>query len=229
MRLQEAILAAGSISMAATLAGCAHTVSGAAVFDFAQAAGQLRPGDADQVLLSSVEIADLVGTTLQVDADRSRPIPGSSAVPACSALDAVGMSAFIGDSWSRFHVLLLTDGDRHEQVVAEAVAVYPDAAAAASAFSAGTRDARACDGQRALGTGGDAAWSFSVPVVDSDAVRWRKQQMGIPLTWVCHGEARQRANAVLQVMACRGDDSGRVTATTIADRMSAAVWELSDN
>ena len=77
MRLQEAILAAGSISMAATLAGCAHTVSGAAVFDFAQAAGQLRPGDADQVLLSAVEIADLVGTTLQIDADRSRPISGS--------------------------------------------------------------------------------------------------------------------------------------------------------
>ena len=126
-------------------------------------------------------------------------------------------------------MLLLTDGDRHEQVVAEAVAVYPDTPAAASAFSAGTQDARACDGQRALGTGGDAAWSFSVPVVDSDAVRWRKRQMGIPLTWVCHGEARQRANAVLQVMACRGDDSGRVTATTIADRMSAAVWELSDN
>lgn len=229
MRLQEALLAAGSISVAATLVGCAHTVSGAAVFDSAQAAAQLRPGDADQTLLSSAEIADLVGTTLQIDADRSRPISGSSAVPACSALDAVGMSAFIGDSWSRFHVLLFTDGDRHEQVVSEAVAVYPDTGAAASAFARGTRDARACDGQRALGTGGDAAWNFTVPVVDSDAVRWRKQQIGIPLTWICHGEARLRANAVLQVMACRGDDSGRVTATTMADRMSAAVWELSDN
>ena len=150
------------------------------------------------------------------------------AAPACSALDAVGMGAFVGDSWSRFHVLLFTDGDRHEQVVAEAVAVYDDPDAAATVFSAATGAARSCDGQRASGTGGDAAWSFTVTDADGDAVRWRKQQIGIPLTWVCQGEARLRNNAVLQAMACRGDDSGRSTVTRVTDRMSASVWELSD-
>lgn len=224
-----AILATAAVALAVSVAGCAHTLSGAAVLNQREQPGGLRPGDADQVLLGAGEVGDVVGATLALDADRSRPIAGSSAVPACSALDAVGMSAFVGDYWSQFHVLLFTDGDRHEQVVSEAVAVYPDAAVAASAFAHGTRDAKSCDGQGAVGAGGDAAWSFSVPIVDADAVRWRKQQIGIPLTWVCHGEARLRNNAVLQVMACRGDDSGRVTATTIADRMSAAVWELADN
>lgn len=225
MRLRVALFASSATML--TLSGCAHTVPGAAVFNPAQAITGLLPADADQVLLGAAEVSEVVGAKLQVDADRSRPIVGSSAAPACSALDAVGMSAFVGDSWSRFHVLLFTDGDRHRHVVAEAVAVYPDSGAADAAFSAAAGAAKACDGQRALGTGGDAAWSFTVPAVDADAVRWRKQQIGIPLNWVCHGEARLRNNAVLQVMACSGDDSGHGTATRMADLMSAAVWELS--
>jgi hypothetical protein len=223
MRLQVALIA----STALALAGCAHTVSGAAGWDRVMSTTELRVADADQVLLGPAEIGDVAGARLQVDADRSRPIVGTSAVPACSALDAVGMSAFMGDSWSKFHELLFTDGDTHEHVVAEAVAVYPDTGAAASAFTLGTRTAKACDGQRALGTGGDAAWNFSVPAVDADTVHWRKQQIGIPMTWVCHAEARLRNNAVLQAMSCRADDHGRVTVTAITDRMSATVWELS--
>jgi hypothetical protein len=214
---------------AVVLAGCAHTVAGTAALGPGQELRGVLPSDADRVLLGAGDVSEIVGSRLQLDADRDRPIAGASAAPACSALDAVGMAAFVGDSWSRFHVLLFTDGDRHEQVVAEAVAVYPDPSAAASAFSAGTGAARACDGQRALGTGGDAAWSFSVADVSADAVRWRKLQIGIPLTWVCHGEARLRNNAVLQVMACGDDDAGRNHVTRLADRMSASVWELSDH
>ncbi|MCW1958650.1 MAG: sensor domain-containing protein, partial [Mycobacterium sp.] len=207
-----------------TLVGCGRTVRGIAAFNVT---GML-PADVEEVLLGAAEVSDIVGAKLQLDADRFRPITGSSAAPACSALDAVGMSAFVGETFTKFHVLLFTDGDRHQQVVAEAIAVYPDSAEADAVFAAATGAARACDGQRALGTGGDAAWSFTVPAVDADAVHWRKQQIGIPLNWVCHGEARLRNNAVLQAMACRDDDSGRATATRLADRMSATVWELSD-
>ncbi|MCH9723027.1 MAG: sensor domain-containing protein [Actinomycetia bacterium] len=223
-----AVLATAALTLTVALAGCAHTVSGTAVLGGTDPGAGLRPGDADRVLLGPAEVGAVLGVPLQVDADRSEPIAGSSAAPACSALDAVGMAAFVGDDWSRFHVLLFTDGYRHQHVVAEAVAVYPDAGAAAAAFSNGTRDARSCDGQRALGTGGDAAWSFVVPVIATDVVRWRKQQVGMPLTWICHGEARLRSNVILQVMACRDDDSGRGTVTAMADRMSASVWELSD-
>ena len=224
MRRHAALLATSAVMVS----GCAHTVSGSAALSPVRAANGLLPGDADQILLGAGEVSDVVGAKLQLDADRSRPIAGGSAVPACSALDAVGMAAFVGDSWSRFHVLLFTDGGRHEQVVAEAVAVYPDPAVAATAFAAASGAARNCDGQNALGTGGDAAWRFTVPAVDAEAVHWRKQQIGIPLTWVCHGEARLRNNAVLQAMACRGGDSGRDTVIRLTDRMSASVWELSD-
>lgn len=226
MRWRVALLATSAATLA--VGGCAHTVPGAAVFNPERTVTGLLPADADQVLLGAAEISDIVGANLQLDADRFSPIAGSSAVPACSALDAVGMSAFVGDTWSKFHVLLFTDGVGHREVVAEAVAVYPDATSAGSVFSAAVGAARSCDGQRALGSGGDAAWSFTVPAVGADAVRWRKQQIGIPLDWICHGEARLRNNAVLQVMACRGDDGGRTTATRLADRMSATVWELSD-
>jgi hypothetical protein len=214
-------------SAAVVLAGCAHTVAGVAVWNPAQSLQPLRADDTDQILISPAQLHDIAGVKLQIDADQSRPIPGSSAVPACSALDASGMEAFVGDGWSGFHTLLFTDGDQHDRVVGEAVAIYPDARAAATAFASGSKDAKACDGQRALSTGGDAAWKFSVPEINSDTVRWSKQQIGIPMNWVCHGESRLRNNAVVQAMACQGDDGGQVTVTTMTDRMSATVWELS--
>ena len=213
--------------VAAVVAGCAHTVAGAAVFNPAEPIAPLRAGDTGQVLLSVSQVSDIVGSRLQTDADRTRPVTGSSAAPACSALDAVGMSAFVGDGWSGIRVLLFTDGDRHDRVVSEAVAVYPDAEAAAAAFSAGTSGVQACDGQRALSTGSEAAWKFTVGVDSSDTVRWTKQQIAIPMTWICHGEARLRNNAVLQAMACQDDDGGQSVVTTLTDRMSSSVWELS--
>lgn len=213
---------------AVAAAGCAHTVAGAPVWNAADAVSGLRPADADQVLLGPADVSAAVGVRLQVDADRALPIAGSSPAPACSALDSVGMTAFVGDSWTGFHVVLFTDGDRRGDVVAEAVAVYSDPETAASVFATAAGSARACDGQRAVGTGGDAAWGFTVGDLDADVVRWRKEQLGIPMTWVCHGEARLRSNAILQAMVCRGDDGGATVVTSLADRMSAHVWELSD-
>ena len=137
------------------------------------------------------------------------------------------MAAFVGQAWSGFRVLLLTDGGRRDRVVAEAVAGYPDHISAAEAFRAGTRDAGACDGQRALSMGGDAAWKFAVGDRGTDTLRWTKQQLAVPMTWVCHGEARVRNNAVVQAMACQSDDGGSSVVTKLTDRMSASVWELS--
>lgn len=227
MRLSAGVLVAVTVLPMVLLSGCAQTVAGSAVWNPAQSIKPLRADDADQIMIGPAQLRDVVGVKLQTDADQSQPIPGSSAVPACSALDAAGMAAFIGDGWSGFHVLLFTDGDRHEHVVAEAVAVYPEAHTAAAAFSQGTKDAKACDGQRALSAGGDAAWKFTVPEANSDTVRWSKQQIGIPMSWACYGEARLRNNAVVQAMACAADDSGQTTVTTMTDRMSATVWELS--
>lgn len=212
---------------AVLLAGCAHTVAGTAVSDPAQGIQPLRADDTDQVMISPTQLREIVGVKLQTDADQARPIPGASAVPACSALDAAGMAAFLGDKWSGFHVMLFTDGDKHDHVVAEAVAVYPDARSAATQFGVGTQSAKACDGQRALSIGGDAAWKFTVPEINSDTVRWSKSQLAIPFDWTCYGEARLRNNAIVQAMACQGDDGGQVAVTTMTDRMSATVWELS--
>lgn len=214
---------------ALALAGCAQTVPGAAVPNPGQPLVPLRAADAGQVLLGAAQVSDIVGSRLQLDADRTRPVAGSSAVPACSALDSVGMAAFVGDSWSGLRVLLFT-GDRRDRVIGEAVAVYPDAPAAEAAFRSGTAEVPACDGQRALSAGGDAAWGFSVGAGSpptGDAVRWTKHQLAIPMTWVCHGEARLRNNVVVQAMACQGDDGGRTVVTRLADTMSATVWELS--
>jgi PknH-like extracellular domain len=212
---------------AVVLAGCAHTVAGSAVLNSTQGITPLRADDTDQVLIGPTQLYDIVGVKLQTDADQTRPIPGSSAVPACSALDAAGMAAFLGDNSLGMHVMLFTDGDKHDHVVAEAVAVYPDGASAAAQFATGTKNAKACDGQRALSTGGDAAWKFTVPEINADTVRWSKEQIGIPFDWTCYAEARLRNNAIVQAMACQGDDGGQVTVTTMTDRMSASVWELS--
>jgi len=221
MRLRVALLAATGVA----LTGCAHQIAGTAVAAVDEPVIPLRPADTALVLLNPEQISEVAGGSLQVDADQARPVRGGSAVAACSALDAVGMAAFVGEDFSGFRVLLFTDGA--DRVVAEAVAVYPDAVAAAEAFGSGTRDVRACDGQQALSTGSDAAWRFEVGHRGPDTVRWTKQQIAVPLTWVCHGEARLRNNAVLQAMACQGDDGGAQVVTSLTDRMSATVWELS--
>jgi hypothetical protein len=214
-------------STAVALGGCAHTVTGAPAGDPVLSIAPVRAGDAGQVLLTPAQVSEIAGSRLQLDADRTFPVTGASAAPACSALDAVGMAAFVGSGWSQFRMLLFTDGDQHDRVLSEAVAIYPDPATAAAAFDSGTADAGACDGQDAVGVGGDAAWRFDVAQRTPDALRWTKRQLGIPLTWVCHAEARLRNNAVIQAMGCQGDDAGRLLATRLADEMSAAVWELS--
>jgi hypothetical protein len=228
MRLLVARLLAGGVAPAVALvAGCAQNVGGLPMRSESRPLAPLRAGDTDLVLVTPGELRDITGRKLQLDADQSRPIPGSSAVPACSGLDAVGMAAFVGDQLSGFHVLLLTDGDRHSQVLAESVAVYSDSSTAAAQFGRASTAAKLCDGQRTLTAGGDAAWKFAVPEANSHTVRWTKEQIGIPITWNCHAEARLRNNVIVQGMACAGDDSGEVVVTTITDRMSAAVWELS--
>jgi hypothetical protein len=218
-----AILGASAV----LVAGCAQTVAGSAVSNPAHGITPLRAGDTDQVLIGPAQLHDIIGVKLQTDADQTRPIPGSSAVPACSALDAAGMAAFLGENSVGLHVMLFTDGDKHDHVVAEAVAIYADGASAAAQFATGTKNAKACDGQRALSSGGDAAWKFTVPDISADTVRWNKQQIGIPFDWTCYAEARLRNNAIVQAMACQGDDGGQVAVTTMTDRMSASVWELS--
>lgn len=216
-------------TLALAVSGCAHTVPGAAVGAPARAVTPLRAGDAGAVLLGVAQVSDIVGSRLQIDADRARPV-GLPAEPACSALDSVGMAGFVGQQWSGIRVLLFTGGDRRDRVVAEAVAVYPDARTATTAFAAGAAGVRSCDGPQALSAGGEARWTVSVgPLarVRPDSVRWTKQQLGLAATWICHGEARLRNNAVLQAMACQDDDGGATVVTTLADRMSAGVWELS--
>ena len=146
---RSAVVLATAVGVA--VSGCAHTVTGAAVGDPQQSI--LRAGDTGQVLVTPAQVHAIAGSKMQVDADQSRPVFGSSAVAACSALESVGMTAFVGKNWSGIRVLLFTDGDRRDQVVAEAVAIYPNAAAASDAFTAGTKDTKACDGQRALSTG----------------------------------------------------------------------------
>lgn len=221
------VLAAMMVVFALTPAGCAAEVSGRAVRGVAQSMSPLRADDTDQVLVTPAQLQNITGVKLQLDADQSRPISGTSAVPACSALDATGMAAFVGDQALGFHVLLFTDSAQHDLVVAQAAAVYPDARTAATAFNKAATDARSCDGQSALSTGGDAAWKFTVSEANSDTVRWDKDQIGIPMVWNCGAEARLRNNAIVQAMACAGDDESRVTVTTMMDRMSATVWELS--
>ena len=84
------------------LAGCAHTVAGVAVWNPAQSLQPLRADDTDQILIGPAQLRDVAGVKLQVDADQVRPIAGSSAVPACSALDAAGMAAFLGTAGRAF-------------------------------------------------------------------------------------------------------------------------------
>ena len=222
MRL-PAILAAAVL----VLAGCDRTAAGVPHWDAAGAGKLLVADDSNQVLLDPAQLSEIVGKQLQLEVDQGQPIEATSAAPECSALDVAGTQGFVGDDWSGFHLLLYTGGFLNRHVVAEAVAVYPDAHSAAAVFAEATKGLAACDGKEAIGASGGGDWKFAVNEVTADTLRWSKQQTDVPDLWVCYGQARVRNNAILQAMSCQGDDGGEVNAEAMLNQMSANVWDLS--
>jgi PknH-like extracellular domain len=223
MRLLVPILAAVILLVAA----CDRATAGSAQWNPAEATAPMRADDTDSVLLDASQLSQIVGVKLKLDADQGTPIAGSSAAPECSALDAVGMQAFVGDDSTGFHLLLLSDGFKHEHVVAEAVAVYSDSHSAATVFGTATKDLQACDRKEAKDEGGGADWKFAVNELTPDTVRWNKEQTNLPSLWVCYGQARLRNNAIVQAMSCQGDDNGQANVQAMSDQMSANVWTVS--
>jgi hypothetical protein len=223
MRLLVGVLAATAV----LVSGCGRTTDGRAEWNPAQATKPLRAVDADQVMISPAQLGQIVGAKLQIDVDQPIPIPDTSSPPPCGPLDAAGMQSFVGNDWSGFHLLLLTDGRGHDHVVAEAVALYSDSHSAAKAFTDATKNVAACDGQRVPGGDGASGWKFGVNDVSADTVGWNKVQLGIPMRWVCYGRARVRNNTILEAMSCQADDGGQLNVATILDQISASVWDQS--
>ncbi len=224
MRLPVSL--AGLFTAALLLAGCAQPIDGRAIAPPSHASRPVSAGDLDNVLLTPSQLSDLVGAKLQLQADVSRPVAGDPAEGPCAALDTVGMEPFLGNGFSAFHLLLLSDGasTQHDHVVTQAAAVYPDAGSATKAFTTATSSLPPCDGKEVKT---EAAWRFAVNDISADTVRWNKEQTDLPLLWVCYGQARVRVNVIVQAMSCQGDDGGKANAEAILNRMSASVWDLS--
>lgn len=181
-------------------------------------------GELKSVFLTPSELGDIVDSDLQVRFEAGEPIlstPGAR----CSALEELGVRTFFGDDFLAFHLLLLTDdgGTDHKVVVGEAVTVYPDSPAAMAAFASTAAQMPECDGKL---FDAQALWQLAVGDVNTDTVRWNKEQLDLPFLWVCHGQSRVRINVVMQAMVCRDNDDGEVDAQAMMDRMSASVWEL---
>src|SRR5271165_1160092 len=224
MRLPVSL--AGLFAAALLLAGCAQPIGGRAVAPPSHVSRPVSGGDLDSILLTPSQLSDIIGAKLQLQADVSHPVAGDPADGPCAALDTVGMQPFIGNGFSAFHLLLLSDGSSavHDHVITQAVAVYPDAPSATTAFTTATSGLPPCDGKNVKA---EAAWKFAVNDITADTARWNKEQTDLPMLWVCYGQARVRINAIVQAMSCQGDDGGQANAGAILNRMSAAVWELS--
>jgi PknH-like extracellular domain len=226
MRLPVSL--AGLFAATLLLAGCAQPIDGRAVVPPSHASRPLSGDDLDNILLTPPQLSDVVGVKLQLQADVGRPVAGDPAEGPCAALDTVGTQPFIGDTFSAFHLLLLSDGTstRHDHVVTQAAAIYPDTASATKAFTTATSALPPCNGKDVKT---EAAWRFAVNGITADTDRWNKEQTDLPMLWVCYGQARVRVNAILQAMSCQGDDGGQANADAILNRMSATVWELSSD
>ena len=224
MRLPVAL--AGLCTAALVLAGCAQPIDGRAVAPSSHASRPVSGGDLDNILLTPSQLSDIVGTKLQLQGDVTRPVAGDPAEGPCAGLDTVGMQPFIGDGFSAFRLLLLSDGTaiQHDHVVTQAAAVYPDVGSATKAFGTATSRLQPCDGKNVKT---EAAWRFAVNDLSTDTVQWNKEQTDLPMLWVCYGQARIRVNVMIQAMSCQGDDGGKANADAISNRMSASVWDLS--
>ncbi|MBV8350434.1 MAG: sensor domain-containing protein [Mycolicibacterium sp.] len=224
MRLPVAL--AGLFTAALALAACAQSVDGRAVAPRSRAGRPVSGADLDNILLTPSQRSDIVGAKVQLQGDVTRPVAGNPVEGPCAGLETVGMQPFIGDGFSAFDLLLSSDGTgtQHDHVVTQAAAIYPDVASATKIFATATSGLSSCDGKNVKT---EAAWRFAVNDVSTDTVRWNKEQIDLPMLWVCYGQARVRINVILQAMSCQGDDGGKANADAISNRMSARVWDLS--
>jgi hypothetical protein len=216
----------GLVTAALLLAGCGQPIDGRAVAPPSHPSRSVSGGALDSILLPASQLSDIVGAKLQLHADVTRPVPGNPAEGPCTALDTPGMQPFVGDGFSGFRLMLLSDGKatQHDHVVTQAVAVYADVPTATTAFTTTTSTLPPCDGKEVKT---EAAWRFAVNDITADTVRWNKEQTDLPTLWVCYAQARVRVNAIIAAMSCQGDDGGQANAEAITNRMSATVWDLS--
>jgi hypothetical protein len=224
MRLPVSL--AALLAAALLAAGCGHPIDGRAVAPSSHTSRLLSGADLDSVLLTVSQLTEIVGAKLALQADVSHPVLGDPAEGPCAALDSAGMQPYLGNTFSAFHLLLLSDGTatQHDHVVTQAGALYADAASAAKVFATAASGLQACNG-KVFKT--EAAWRFAVNDITADTVRWNKEQTDLPFLWVCYGQARVRVNVIIQAMSCRGDDGGQANADAILNKMSATVWQLS--
>ena len=210
---------------AAVLAGCTATTSGVAKPNPAQLAKPLRSADLDGVFVAPEQVSDIVGGTLTLRIDRTRPVGGGPGGP-CAGVDTAGADEFVGVGYDAFHVLVIADGhgNQHDNIVTESATVYSDASRAAKQFASASSGLGPCNGRHVRD---EADWKFAINDVTPDTVLWNKEQTDLPTLWVCYGQGRVRNNAIIEAMVCRGDDAGAKDADAILDRMSASVWDLS--
>jgi PknH-like extracellular domain len=210
-----------------TLASCAQTTAGSADYDAANAAKPLDAGDAEQVLLRLPQLSEVVGEQLNILEQHDTPNTRTPAVPECTAIEAIGRQAFVGDDWVGLNLMLLIGGIADGRLVAQAAAIYADAPGAAAAFVKATKDIEACDGKEIIGAGDDPDWKYAGVEVTTDTVRWSKHQTDDPKMWGCYGQSRVRNNAILQAVSCQDGGATEGVTQTLVDQMSANVWDLS--
>jgi hypothetical protein len=213
------------VLLSALVAGCTRDIGGVAKASQAHLPTPIGNEGLDAVLLTAEQLSGIVGATLTPRVDQAQPVGGGPSGP-CAGLYVVGAEAFVGNSYSAFRVLLMSDGlgDQRKHVVTQSVAVYSDAHTAESQFASATSAIGACDGRR---VNDQAAWKFGVNGVTPDTVVWNKRQTNAADVWACQGQGRVRDNLIIEAMACQGDNAAAGNVDTILNRMSATVWELS--
>lgn len=194
------------------------------------------PGNIEAALLPADAVSGIVGGTVAFPKTADAP-PAPivlTAAPECSALLGLNATSYgdaekHGHAYTSYRSSRLQDSpDKPNLVVVQEVAVYPDAAKAATIFEGAFNDeVRGCNGATVQTADGDdqTDWQLQVGKIADARAQWRAMRLidGERDDWTCAHNAQTKNNVMLTATVCKHDGGGVVATAEIAKRIAAAV------
>lgn len=181
-------------------------------------------GTVQATVLTSGEVSEAVGTTLDTETRMSEPAPSTRAdPPGCSVAVGPATTVVYQRGWTAFLSVVHQDSDTAaEHTVTQVVGRYATGTRAGEVFGALAEGIDACTSAvRSAPGGGASRWTYRVDSATDDTLAWTATQ-DRGEGWACYREARLKASTVLQTAVCQAGD-GRTASRALADRMAGRV------
>lgn len=182
----------------------------------------VTPDKIDTILGSRSSVGSILGTTLEYEVLRERPVSYRvDGPPECTRLDRPQKDV-LGQEWTTYNEKYYRETKERSAYIVDQVAIlYPDAAEAAAAFKNSFPEAAKGKCENAEIEHENAKWKISeISELTPTAARWTQTQVDEGTPWRCFYDYRTKNNVLFGAFLCQYGD-GRPGVTSIADTITS--------